>query len=213
MKFSLLFNLQTCYTIDLMTERKIGFIIPGWGGDSEGALEKYGHFYESAGIEPVGVDIDWSRKTTLTQNVNDFLDTYSQAPEGKKYGIGFSLGATILFAASAQVEFDGVLLCSLSPYFREEDAFGLPSKLILGKNKMKDMQNFSYTDLAPDITSPTTLLAGTKEKPCLDVSQRVHELLVSPKKLIVADGARHMQVTNSEYKNGIEATIFEQGRR
>ena len=71
------------------------------------------------GYHPILVKIPW-KKTTISENTTYFLEKYKKINTKKKYILGFSFGAMIAFIASTKVSPSGLILCSLSPYFKED---------------------------------------------------------------------------------------------
>lgn len=104
------------------------------------------------GYYSVLIDIPW-KQTTISQNTDYFLKEYKKTKAKKKYILGFSFGAMIAFLASTKVNPSGLILCSLSPYFKE-DYQGFP--------------NLPYAKLAKQIKAKQTLMFyGAKETKAL----------------------------------------------
>ena len=73
---------------------------------------------------PILVKIPWNA-TTVAENTEFFLKAYKKIVRKKKYILGFSYGAMIAFHASTKVRTSGIILCSLSPYFKEDNPASL----------------------------------------------------------------------------------------
>ncbi|MCL4418739.1 hypothetical protein M1146_01400 [Patescibacteria group bacterium] len=102
-----------------MREKTI-FIIPGFAQrPTNKAYKEIARILKSEGYFPVLVTIPW-RKSTISQNSEYFLKVYKKIKARKKYILGFSYGAMIAFIASTKVSTSGLILCSLSPYFKED---------------------------------------------------------------------------------------------
>ncbi len=100
------------------------------------------------GYTPIPVSIPW-KQTTISENTEYFLKKYKKIDTKKKYILGFSYGAIIALLASTKVKTSGLILCSLSPYFKE-DYQGFP--------------NLPYAALAKQVKAKQTLmLYGAKE--------------------------------------------------
>lgn len=105
-------------------QEKIIFIIPGFRHlPTSRAYKEIATILKSEGYLPILVKIPW-KQTTISDNTEYFLKKYKKFNSKKKYILGFSLGAMIAFIASTKVRVSGLILCSLSPYFKED----LPSE-------------------------------------------------------------------------------------
>lgn len=103
-----------------MNEEKIVFIIPGFKHrPTHKAYKTIAKILKSEGYLPILVTIPW-RQRTISQNAEYFLKIYQKVQAKKKYILGFSFGAMIAFIASTKVNASGLILCSLSPYFKED---------------------------------------------------------------------------------------------
>lgn len=103
-----------------MTKRKTIFIIPGYKHKPKNkAYKAIAKMLKSEGYLPVPVAIPW-KQTTISQNCDYFLKKYKKINTKEKYILGFSFGAMIAFIASTKVKVSGLILCSLSPYFKED---------------------------------------------------------------------------------------------
>ena len=100
--------------------RKTVFIIPGFKQKpTSRAYKTISKILKSEGYFPVLVSIPW-KKSTISENTEFFLKKYKKIDTKKKYILGFSFGAMIAFLASTKVRTAGLILCSLSPYFKED---------------------------------------------------------------------------------------------
>jgi esterase/lipase len=103
-----------------MLHQKTIFIIPGFKQyPTDKAYKEIAKFLKNEGYYPIPVTIPW-RKSTISQNTNYFLKKYIKIKANKKYVLGFSYGAMIALIASTKVSVSGLILCSLSPYFKED---------------------------------------------------------------------------------------------
>lgn len=120
-------------------KKKTVFIIPGhrhkpWQKaykNIAGVLKKQGFF-------TISIPIPWG-KTTISQNTDYFIKEYKKVKRKDKYILGFSFGAIIAFIAATKVTTKGLILCSLSPYFKEDLR---KSK----KNKLESLSQIQYKD-------------------------------------------------------------------
>lgn len=103
-----------------MTPKKVMYIIPGFKHrPTNKAYKTIAKMLKSEGYTPVVINIPW-RKTTISENITHFLKEFKKLNSRNKYILGFSFGAMIAFIASTKVRVSGLILCSLSPYFKED---------------------------------------------------------------------------------------------
>ena len=136
-----------------MFEKKTIFIIPGFNHlPASSAYGQIAKILKKDGYFPVLVNIPW-KKTTILENTKYFLKEYRKINSRKKYILGFSFGAMIAFIASTKVRSSGLILCSLSPFFKED----LPMSRIQ-KRKNKDFYKLRSASLAKKIKSEQILM-------------------------------------------------------
>lgn len=103
-----------------MIIKKTVFVIPGFRHRPKNkAYKAIAKILRSEGYLPVLINIPW-KQTTISENTEYFLKKYKKINRKKKYILGFSFGAMIAFLASTKVNVSGLILCSLSPYFKED---------------------------------------------------------------------------------------------
>ena len=103
--------------------QKAVFIVPGFRQKPKNkAYKEIRKILKSEGYFPVLVNVPW-KKSTISENTDYFLKIYKKIKARKKYVLGFSYGAMIAFIASTKVGASGLILCSLSPYFKEDTPF------------------------------------------------------------------------------------------
>ncbi len=111
-----------------MFGKKITFIIPGFKHKpTSKAYKKIAGILKKEGHIVVPVTIPW-RQSTISENIAFFMSQYRRALllHGRKktkrevYILGFSFGAIIAFVSSTKFPVSGLILCSLSPYFKED---------------------------------------------------------------------------------------------
>jgi hypothetical protein len=148
-----------------MAGKKTIFIIPGYRHvPTQKAYQALFEILKSEGYEPILVAIPW-KKTTISENTTYFLKTYNKIKTKKKYILGFSFGAMIAFLAATKISVDGLILCSLSPYFQED----LPKKKIylrspIQADRYNDFSKLHFATLAKQLKAKKIhLLYGSKE--------------------------------------------------
>lgn len=176
-----------------MYMNKVVFIIPGFLDSSKNKeYQVIGKSFQKQGIRPIYVDIQWKR-STISENTQDFLSLFRTTSARHKYVLGFSFGAIIASLAAAEEKVDGLFLCSLSPYFAED----LPHlkgwwKVSIGTKRVEDFKNIRIKEIVPKIHAETYLFMGTKESPRVEKRVReTYDTLRSKKHLIVVNGAKH----------------------
>jgi len=129
------------------------FIIPGFNHlPTSKAYRQIAKILKSEDYFPVLVKIPW-KNTSILENTKYFLKEYKKIKAKKKYILGFSFGAMIAFIASTKVRSSGLILCSLSPFFKED----LPiSETMMKKNK--DFHKLRCVSLAKKIKSKQILM-------------------------------------------------------
>ena len=140
------------------------FIIPGFTekpGDKQYAWMKK-HF-KAQGYEVKVCPIDWKYKV-MSDYVEQFKAYYQKYKGNNNTVLCFSFGAMTAFITASELQPDRLVLCSLSPYFKE-DLPGLPDSWwrIMGKKRKKDFQKFSAKKIAEQVKFQTTIFCGEKE--------------------------------------------------
>lgn len=146
--------------------RKTVFIIPGYKHKPKNkAYREIAKILKNEGYFPIPVAIPW-KQTTISQNCEYFLKKYKKINTKKKYILGFSFGAMIALIASTKVSVSGLILCSLSPYFKE-DLSGVNKSWIssIMAQRHQDFSGLHCAKLAKQIKAKQILmLYGTKEE-------------------------------------------------
>ncbi len=192
----------------MIMKNKIAFIIPGFTEDSkEKKYQDIARMFQKRGIKPIIVGIDWKRKV-MSDYVAQFLKEAEKCDAKEIYILGFSFGAVISFISSQKINPKTQILCSLSPYFKED----LPHirarwKNFMGKKRIADFEcNFSAKKIAKSTKCKTYLLAGTEEG--IEVERRFKATGKEIKNCesIKVHGSKH-DISNPEYLNEISKII------
>ncbi|OGH12048.1 MAG: hypothetical protein A2857_03565 [Candidatus Levybacteria bacterium RIFCSPHIGHO2_01_FULL_36_15] len=189
-----------------MNRGKTIFIIPGFKHlPTNKAYKEIAKILKSQGYLPVPVTIRW-RQTTISQNCEYFLKKYKTINSKKKYILGFSFGAMIALLASTKVSVRGLILCSLSPYFRE-DLSKVNNSWIssLITQRYQDFSKLHCATLAKKIKAKQILmLYGTKEARSLKkrVRQAFGQISSTHKYLIPIKKTEH-DIGDRRYLNKI----------
>lgn len=184
---------------------KVIFIIPGYRQlPTSNAYKELSKILKTEGYSPVVVNIPWKNRT-ISQNAKYFIKKYEKTQAHKKYILGFSYGAMIAFVAATQVKTEGVILCSLSPYF-QEDAFRFnnPTTQLMAERYM-DFTSLHSKTLAKKLkTQHVLMLYGAKEAQALikRVKETFEEISASQKSIIKIRKTDH-NIGNKNYLHHI----------
>lgn len=189
-----------------MIKKKPIFIIPGFRHrPTSKTYKELAKMLKNAGYHPIVISIPW-RQTTISENTNYFLKKYKKINSKKKYVLGFSLGAMIAFIASTKVNIRGLILCSLSPYFKEDlsktdDSWTSPIMI----QRYHDFSGLHCKTLAKQIKAKQILmLYGAREEKLLikRVTNAFSQISSTNKYLIQIKKAEH-NIGDKRYLNKI----------
>lgn len=135
--------------------KKIAYIIPGYRESHlrQRGYNKIAKFFEERRIEPIHVEIDWEKNNSkrFSDYTKQFLDLYRKPKGTEVYILGFSYGATITFLTALKTKPKALILCSLSPYFKE-DLNGMKPAWVKWFRKNFVESDYSFTKLASNLT-------------------------------------------------------------
>lgn len=148
--------------------KKVVYIIPGYEESylSKRSYKKVAGIFGARGIEPVQVEIDWFYKKPMRfkdhseQFLKQFKESKSKGEE--VYLFGFSFGAIIALLNQNKVKPKAVILCSLSPYFKEDQKDFKPSWLKWWRKNYTE-SDYSFDKLAKNVKTKVYLLVGDCE--------------------------------------------------
>ncbi|MBI2411425.1 MAG: hypothetical protein HYV32_06050 [Candidatus Kerfeldbacteria bacterium] len=183
------------------------YIIPGFTHTAKHAgYSSIQRYCRKRGVDAQVVHIDWKNKT-MSDYVEQFLEQYEK--QSKTAVLGFSFGAMIATIAQQYAQADRLLLCSLSPYFKEDISKLKPAwKKSIGKNRVNNFQKHSFTAIAKQITAKTDIIAGDKEG--REVMHRASQAHTFIKKSVlhVLPGVKH-DIADKHYQQKIQQIITE----
>ena len=188
--------------------KRVVFVLPGFKHSPDRKIYKNVILaFESKGIKSIPVKINWEHRT-ISQINEDFLKEYNSVSAEEKYLFGFSFGAVIALITSTKVYPKAQILCSISPYFKEDLPFIFKSwKKMIGKKRMEDFKNLSISDFAPKVKTETYLLYGTKETKFIEKRAKdTFGKLRSKRHLVAVDSARH-DIGNPRYLDEIKKVV------
>ncbi|PIR45695.1 MAG: hypothetical protein COV09_00055 [Candidatus Vogelbacteria bacterium CG10_big_fil_rev_8_21_14_0_10_50_13] len=178
------------------------YIIPGFKEDARS--KDYYKIMESLrkrGINPVPVTITWERRT-MTDYINEFM---KQHKGSGNYILGFSFGAMISLICSRDTRPRTQILCSLSPYFKEDLPFLKKSwKSMIGKKRLNDLKNHSFKKAAKTSNCKTILTVGEEG----NITRKVNEAgrKIKNSRVITIKGTGH-DISSKEYNSALEKII------
>lgn len=149
---------------------KTAFIIPGLGESAENpAYPEITNYFRKKGIRPLIVPIQWKYRT-MSDYVAQFEDFYNKNKTEENSLLGFSFGAFIAFVAGTKSKNKSLVICSLSPYFKEDlkGTIKVHGKNVIerhiGSRRIKDFEKYSFNDLTKEIKSESVyIFVGEKE--------------------------------------------------
>lgn len=138
-------------------------MVPGFGGEYTNTYQRIGDWFRDVNIVPEFVPITW-RRTIIDQNVGQFEQVYANHDPSTTVVFGYSLGATVAFAAAARRSPAVLILASMAPWFAEDvPQRSAYHKQLVGRRRLAAYKNFVFSDYANDVTSKTYLLVGGAE--------------------------------------------------
>jgi len=188
--------------------KKVVYIIPGFKHSPQRKIYKeVGGLFKDKGFEVVFVKIEWKYKSVFDWT-EQFIDDYYKDDNSRKYLFGFSYGALISFLVSTKKDIDTTILCSLSPYFKEDLQSLFKSwKRMIGKKRVDDFEKLEMFELAPLVKNKTYLLYGTKEGKFIEKRAKdTYEKLNCKKYLISVENAKH-DIGNKKYLEEVKKVI------
>lgn len=155
------------------------------------------------------VPITWNNQK-VSYNAQEFLRFFESNKAKNNYVLGFSYGAVIALMTANIVKPKKLILCSLSPDFKE-DYQAMPTwlKKYIGLNRCLDNKTRSAVELAKSLETETVLLCGEKES--VDYPQLLKRCKETAKfakncKLIIVKDAPH-DISFPTYQAAIKKVI------
>lgn len=182
-----------------MKKKGTFFIIPGFRQRATNKTYKeISNFLKKEGFTPVIVPVEWS-KNSIQENAEHFVNVYSKSRSRRKYVLGFSYGAMIALIASSKIQIEGLVLCSLSPYFKND---------LKHNSRKTEYVHLDSSKLAKKTKAKKILMLYGKNE-AKDLVKRVSEtfidLKLQNKYLIPVESAEH-NIGHKEYLFSIHAS-------
>lgn len=188
-----------------MAQEKTIFIIPGFAQrPTNKAYIEIAKILESEGYCPILIDIPW-KKSTISQNAEYFLKIYKKTKAKKKYILGFSYGAMIAFIAATKVNASGLILCSLSPYFKEDMPKTNKNLSALMATRYEDFSKLHCETLAKKIKAKRVLMlyGGQEAKTLIKRVTGAFDQISGTKKHLIRISKTKHEIGNKRYLNTI----------
>ena len=185
--------------------KRIAYIVPGFSEstDSE-SYRKIANFFRTKEIEPIPIKISWRHKV-----MSDYVEQFKSQAKIKNpdYILGFSFGAMIAFISADEIKPKTLILCSLSPYFKED-----LSKIrdgwikVVGKKRIADLEKYSFDELSKNLDSKIILIYGEKEGTELKIRiEKAHKKL-KDSKIVSIPNTIH-KISDEKYLNKLKDVI------
>lgn len=201
-----------------MRQAKVVFIIPGFRhkiGQKAYRLLKQRLKNEGFIVAPIAVP--W-KGSTIADNTEFFLKKYNEKLAKLKissknvYFLGFSYGALIAFLAATKISVKGLVLCSLSPFFKEDLPKTLPKNISgLEEKRFAEFAKLRVKTLTKKIKAKSVcVLYGENEsKRVIKRSKSTFSSLLSKKKYLFSVQKTDHTISDKKYINAIQfATTF-----
>lgn len=184
---------------------KIAYIIPGSGeSPDEKAYRQISNFFRKKGIKPIPIKINWKYKL-----MPDYIEQFRQQAKIKNpdYILGFSFGAMIALISSDEIKPKKLILCSLSPWFKEDLPRLKKTWLkITGKRQTKILKEYSFKKISKRVNSKTILIYGSKEAKELERRVKDAHRKIKNSELIKIQNVKH-KLADERYLKTISDVI------
>jgi hypothetical protein len=192
--------------------KKVIYIIPGFKQKpTNKAYKAIISILKKEGYLPIPITIPW-KQTTISENTEFFLKQFRKNKLKNKSILGFSYGAMIAFVASTQVSVADLILCSLSPYFKE-DVTRTGNKLAstIPLKRYKDFKKLHAGTLARQIKAKNTLMLYGKDesKPLIKRVTRAYNQIPSLRKYLIPIAKTEHDIGDSNYLRTIHQAAKE----
>jgi len=187
---------------------KIAYIIPGFDSNKDRTYWKVAAEFRKKGIRARVITIKWKNRV-MSDYVREFIQKTRTDNVKKRYVLGHSFGAMIGFiAATEEMKPYQLILCSLSPYFKEDLHIKRVKKWRkgLGERRWMDLEGIKFNELAGKCKCKVTLIVGSKE--WKEMKERTAEAKkrIRGSKVIVIQDAEH-DIAGTAYFDAVKKYI------
>lgn len=186
-------------------KNKTIIIIPGFGESAKdstySAIKKE---IKNLGYNIVFHQPKWE-KNTIKKWLSDFKEFLKKFEETNPIILGFSFGAYIAIISAKDFKFSKIILCSLSPYFKD-DIKNLPAIAykILGRKRIDDFKKYN---LPKNLDIPVIFLVGDRDiNIVIKRTLSAYKKYKGNKKIVTINGAGH-DLNNKNYIDEIKKTL------
>lgn len=189
--------------------KRIVYLIPGYGEShlKEKGWNKVAKLFESKGITPVHININWNKNSPerFSDYTLDFMKEFKKPKNTQIYVLGFSFGANIALLTAQITKPKALILCSLSPYF-EEDLPRLKPQWVKWWKKTFVESDYSFAKIASKIKSKTYIIVEDIDAKEISYRARDAKKKISNASLFIAKDAKH-RIIQKEYLATLEKVI------
>lgn len=182
------------------------FIIPGFRQKpTQKVYKQLSSLLKTRGFTPIVVPVDWRQKT-ISENSEYFLKMYKKIPSSRKYVLGFSYGAMIAFVSATKLPVQGLILCSLSPYFKEDlDNLSRSEYSTLPELYYQDFSKLQFNTLSKKIKAKKLfMIFGMKEElPLIIRSIDTFHTISAESKYLIAIRNTYHNISDKKYLRAI----------
>lgn len=185
--------------------KKIIYIIPGFGERVSDTPYPYlSKILKEKGYIVKKYQPKWEYRT-INNWVKDFHDFLLKENDCKPIILGFSFGAMIALLEAKNFIFNKLILCSLSPFFKQDLKKISPVALkILGKKRMRDFKQNEFPD---DLKTSSIFIFGSLEEEKFDFNiKNIIKKYSGPKNVFVVSEVGH-DISNPRYLEKIKEII------
>lgn len=203
--------------------KKTAFILPGFNESPYDKkyleLEKY---FRENNFKTHRIVISWKNKTInnyenqIEKQLKNYLNkkennnSKNNTHNNKTSNItifGFSFGALLALKISNKIKIKNLILCSISPYFKEDLEYLKKTwKKTLGKKRIKELNDIKFSVITKKITANTIIIYGEKEYDILRKRNIKTNKIIKNSKIIIAKESKH-NIENKNYKKKIKNII------
>jgi predicted alpha/beta hydrolase family esterase len=173
------------------------YIIPGFGETTrDPGYKEITTEIKSCGWEVVPINLKWDRSTT-TDWLKQIEKKVEKGDPKNSYVFSFSLGAYLTILLNHKIKFKGYLLCSPSPFFKE-DLPKLPdvAKKVMGSKRWEVFQNFKRPS---NLQGKATFIIGDGDLPlAIEQTKKMYKGWKGKKKIIILKDVHH-DIANDLY--------------
>ncbi len=197
---------------------KVAYIIPGFTESAHDfPYTQIKEWLQEKSIHAVPIDITWDLQKEIARMpsyTEQFLSQFKQEhqPNDEVYVLGYSFGAIVAWIASQEIQPHTIILCSMSPFFKE---YINEHREVWNKKMLKigeaNVQEYSFGLDKPHITrAQVHILIGTDEPVSIvEWSKKVFLHLQNAHvttTLSLAQGSSH-DIKNEQYLKELQKII------